>query len=206
MIKRFTLLFSLVVLPPLALWLRAADPVNDPARAAFERGNTLLRDARQACSFHAPDLLRQAAGQYRDCLVSPASNLDGGPLFSAARHNLELTKLLLAQESPLEKANGGEGQKSSANGAKEETGAGQGSADDPFSPANRKDAKATSGEANAKEGASPKSEAAKEGISAKVDTPKESTGWNDRPRRDPAAGAEKPPTHEPHPFDSQCPV
>jgi hypothetical protein len=201
MIRRFTCLFSLVILPLLALWLQAADPV-DPARAAFEHGNSLLRDARQACAFHAPELLRQAAAQYRECLARPANRLDAGNLFTAARHNLELTKLLLAQEPPPEKANGGEGQKPSGDKAKEETGAKQGGADDPFFPANRKD-----DTAQAKEGSAAKSEAAKEGTSAKAETSKDSTGWNDRPQREPAAKqAEKSAAHEPHPFDPHCPT
>ncbi|HZU36184.1 MAG TPA: hypothetical protein VFA18_09755 [Gemmataceae bacterium] len=201
MIRRFTLLFSLAVLPLLAFWIQAADP-TDPARAAFEQGNSLLRDARQACAYHAPDLLRQAAEQYRTCLASPANSLDAGNLFTAARHNLELTKLLLAQEPSPEKANGGEGQKTRGSKAKEENGANQDGTDDPFSPANRKE-----DPAKAKEGASPQSEAAKEGTSAKTEASKESTGWNDRPQREPAAKqAEKSAAHEPHPFDPHCPT
>src|SRR5262249_13170555 len=82
--KHFAVLFSLAALPALAVWLRAADSTDDPARAAFERGNALLRDARKACELHEPDLLRQAAGQYRECLESPTNRLDAGTLFKAA--------------------------------------------------------------------------------------------------------------------------
>src|SRR5262249_48873301 len=102
--KRLAVLLSLTILPTLGLWLRAADPVADPARAAFEKGNALLRDAQQACAYHEPDLLQRAAGQYRECLEAPAGSLEAGPLYTAARHNLELTKLLLAQAAPPEKA------------------------------------------------------------------------------------------------------
>jgi len=193
--KRFGILLSLAALPTLALWLRAADPVGDPAREAFEHGNVLLRDARKACALHEPDLLRQAAGQYRDCLKCPANSLAAGTLFTAARHNLELTKLLLAQAVAPEKANGGGDQKAGPNEAKKETRANQGSADDPFSPANRKDTPAKADEANAKEG-----------TSAKPDALKDSAGWNDQPRRDAGKRAEKSPAHETHPFDSQCPT
>jgi hypothetical protein len=204
--KRFAIVVSLAALPALALWLRAADPAVDPARAAFEKGNVFLRDARKACALHEPDLLLQAAGQYRECLTSPTNSLDAGPLFPAARHNLELTKLLLAQATPPEKANGGGDQKAGANEAKKETGASQDGADDPFSPANRKDDTAKADEANAKDGAPAKSESSKEGTSAKSDASKDSAGWNDRPRSEPAAKGEKPQAHEPHPIDSQCPT
>jgi hypothetical protein len=64
------------------------------ARAAYDRGNCVLRDACQGDG--APDSARleQAAQHYRACLAREPEIADGGDLFADARHNLELTKLL----------------------------------------------------------------------------------------------------------------
>jgi hypothetical protein len=193
--KCFAILVSLAALPAVALWLRAADPTDDPARSAFARGNALLRDARKACALHEPDLLRQAAGQYRECLESPTNSLDAGALSVAARHNLELTKLLLAQAEPPEKANGGRDQKAGADGAKQEKKAKPDGAGNQSPSTGHKDAATKADEANAKEGTLAKPEASKD-----------NAGWNDRPQRNETAQAQKSQPHEPHPPDSQCPT
>jgi hypothetical protein len=198
--KRLVILLSLIALPALALWLRAADPAGDPARAAFQRGNALLRDARQACAWHEPDLLRQAAGQYRDCLASPTNTLDAGSLVGAARHNLELTKLLLVQATPPEQARGAGDQETGAGEAVKENGARKNGLGDQPPSADRKDFPTKADAPNAKD---------KEGAPAKSDAAKDEAGWNNRPRRAAAAQAaqaEQPKPPEPHPFDSQCPT
>jgi tetratricopeptide (TPR) repeat protein len=81
------------------------------ARAAYDRGNCNLREACQSKGEPNADLLLQAARDYRKCLSFEKTTPGADSLFEDARHNLELTRLLLAQspagtnpsESALEK-------------------------------------------------------------------------------------------------------
>jgi hypothetical protein len=67
------------------------------ARAAYDRGNCLVNQGCPANEPVKPDLLTRAADQYQACLQHEGKVADAGSLFDDARHNLELTKLLLAQ-------------------------------------------------------------------------------------------------------------
>lgn len=80
---------------------QVAESRGDARRAAqseYDRGNCLLRQARCCPSCGDVGLLRQAADHFQACLDRQDEVVDGGTLFSDARHNLELAKLLqLAQ-------------------------------------------------------------------------------------------------------------
>jgi hypothetical protein len=66
------------------------------ARTASERAGRFLTQAR-ASSSQQKELLQQAMIQYRVCLAYEAGTTDAGRLFEDARHNLEASRLLLAQ-------------------------------------------------------------------------------------------------------------
>ena len=83
--------------PLLAGLIVRADATPADPWEAFRRGNELLRQVRQAGDKVDPGLLAQAEQQYRACLSREAATSNAGALFDAARHNLELTKLLRAQ-------------------------------------------------------------------------------------------------------------
>jgi hypothetical protein len=74
-------------------------PADDPAAAAREdreRGDALLRAAREQPDKPDVNLLAQAAERYRACLAHEATPA-AEAVFAGARHNLEMAKLLLAQ-------------------------------------------------------------------------------------------------------------
>jgi Ca-activated chloride channel family protein len=66
---------------------------------SFQRGNELLRQAQQAGMNADPAWLLQAQRQYQACLTHQAATPDAGTIVENARHNLEMTKLLLIQVS-----------------------------------------------------------------------------------------------------------
>jgi tetratricopeptide (TPR) repeat protein len=73
-----------------------ADPRT--ARAAYDRGNCAVS---QACRGDTADraLLEKAVEQYKACLAHEGQSAGAGSLFEDARHNLELAKLLLAEQA-----------------------------------------------------------------------------------------------------------
>jgi hypothetical protein len=210
-------LVVLLTLPALALWLRAADPTADPARAAFERGNALLRGARQTTFPKESDLLREAAREYRDCLASSTSTPE---LLAAARYNLELTNLLSAQVGHAGKANGsGDKQAGPREAAKPKGEDKGGPGESPTSPG-KKDGAAKSDAANPKDEARAKAEGAKtkdgsESKTAEAAKTKDGAQPNDEASKEGAndaaqAGADPLAElmQEPEPlvYDSQCPT
>lgn len=186
----------LLTLPALALWLRAADPSADPARAAFERGNDLLRQARQSTATpREVELLLQAAREYRDCLASPTGTLDSSGLFAAARYNLELTNLLSAQATRPEKASGSGDKQSGAKDAGKAKGKKEGGLGDQKTPGNKQEAATRSDDAaKTPQGAEPKNEEPKDG----ANDPTQAAGGDAL-----AQLLEEP---EPLVYDSQCPT
>jgi hypothetical protein len=191
MTKPLQFLPGLITLLVLALVLHAADPTQDRARAAFERGNALLRDAQQACAQHEPDLLRQAAGHYRDCLANPLTSPNARVLTSAARHNLELTKLLLTQAGPAEPARREEAKKERAPAPAKENGIRKDPSGNPLPATDRTDAARTPGETNARED-----------VTARPEAPRNEAGWNQPPQRQ----ADAPKLPAPQEPDNQCPT
>jgi hypothetical protein len=186
-------LVVLLTLPALALWLRAADPPADPARAAFERGNALLRQARQSSAPQELDLLRQAAREYRDCLASPAGTLESRELFAAARYNLELANLLSAQATRPQNANGSGDKQSGAGDAAKEKGRKEGGPGDQMAPGNKQEAATKPDAAKTPKGAEPKTEEPNEGASDLAQAAGDAL----------AQLMEEP---EPLVYDSQCPT
>jgi hypothetical protein len=90
----------------LVLTASAAEKNGLPAaRAAFDQGNRLLREARE--SGDSADLLTRAAQQYRECLSQETNTANAGRLFADARHNLEMVRLLLTQVGHPENAKAG---------------------------------------------------------------------------------------------------
>jgi tetratricopeptide (TPR) repeat protein len=78
---------------------RAADgDALRTARAAYDRGNCALSEATRAGGTADRGLLERAAEQYEACLGHEGSTPAPGSLFADARHNLELAKLLLADQ------------------------------------------------------------------------------------------------------------
>jgi tetratricopeptide (TPR) repeat protein len=67
------------------------------ARAAYDSGNCSLREACQKPGAPNTELLLRAAGEYRKCLSLEPATGGAAQLFEDARHNLELTRLLLAR-------------------------------------------------------------------------------------------------------------
>jgi len=182
-------ILSLSALTFLALLLRAADAPAEPARAAFERGNASLRDAQQACDHHKTELLHQAAGQYRDCLDCPVSTPEAGAFSTVARHNLELTRLLLAQATPPEKSGGDKDKEPGPGDSPKDKDGHQGGPTDQQAPPEPK------GDSGNADQANPKNDS-----STGAPAPKEKEGWNDQPKSGASAQAEK---HQP---ESQCPT
>jgi tetratricopeptide (TPR) repeat protein len=74
------------------------------ARAAYNQGNCLVQQACPADQPPSVELLARAAQQYAACLDQEDEAAQAGPLFADARHNLELTKQLLARAVPPEQS------------------------------------------------------------------------------------------------------
>jgi len=64
------------------------------ARAAYDGGNCVLRESCQDAKGPDSTMLEQAVQHFRACLARETEIADAGDLFSDARHNLELIKLL----------------------------------------------------------------------------------------------------------------
>jgi hypothetical protein len=110
--KRFAFFLALAALLTLGLWLlRGTNNLGlsaqespakgqgdlEAARADYERGNQDLQQSRQPDGSANVERLAGAADSFRACLTKEGTVKDSGSLFKDARHNLELTKLLLAQ-------------------------------------------------------------------------------------------------------------
>jgi hypothetical protein len=110
--KRFALFLAFAALLSLGLWLirgtkdlglSAQEPSAmgqgdlETARADYERGNQDLQQSRQPDGSANVERLASADDSFRACLAKESTVKDSGSLFKDARHNLELTKLLLAQ-------------------------------------------------------------------------------------------------------------
>lgn len=67
------------------------------ARAVYDRGNCAFGEACAEDGTADPALLERAAVQYEACLAREGSTPAAGSLFDDARHNLELTRLILAE-------------------------------------------------------------------------------------------------------------
>src|SRR5262249_39826906 len=67
------------------------------ARAAYDRGNTLLQQALQDGARPDPAFLTEAAEGYRRCLDQESVVPQAGDLFTDVRHNLELARLIQRQ-------------------------------------------------------------------------------------------------------------
>jgi hypothetical protein len=106
----------------------ADDEALHAARAAYDRGNCAFSDACKDEGTADPELLQRAAQQYETCLAREGSTTDAGPLFDDARHNLELTRLILSEFA--------EANKTDPEGDKPEAEKPEVSKDDPFAPSN----------------------------------------------------------------------
>jgi hypothetical protein len=95
------------------------------ARGDYDRGNCDFSDACKDENAADPELLRRAARQYETCLAREGSVPEPGSLFDDARHNLELTRLILSEFAEKDKP--------AAEADKPESTANK---DDPFAPAN----------------------------------------------------------------------
>jgi hypothetical protein len=149
------------------------------ARAAYDRGNCAFGEACAEDGTADPDLLGRAAEHYEACLAREGRTPAAGPLFSDARHNLELTRMILAEMAAESAA------ESTAAKDAPDPGDAAGARDDPFAPSNaahppegedrqkapdaqaRADAKANAGPK--KEGQPPPGAEAKAGPDAKPD-------------------------------------
>jgi hypothetical protein len=102
----------------------ADDEALHAARADYDRGNCAFSEACKDEGMADPDLLEKTVRQYEACLAREGKVADAGSLFDDARHNLELSRLILAEFKEANKpAPGGE---PSESGAK----------NDPFAPSN----------------------------------------------------------------------
>ncbi len=98
------------------------------ARAAYDRGNCAFGAACREKGTADPALLERAAEHYEACLAREGSTPAAGSLFDDARHNLELTRLILAEFAESDK------DPSAADRSEAERRAGE--SDDPFAPSN----------------------------------------------------------------------
>jgi hypothetical protein len=119
--KRLLPILTLAILATLALSVGATDAGS--AQADFERANTELSKARQPDGQYDVGRLRQAESAYQSCLAHHTDKAGESRLFEDARYNLELTRLLLAQASPRDKASDNSAQHSDDPKGKSETGA-----------------------------------------------------------------------------------
>lgn len=94
---RSLVLAGLCFITAASLAMSAGPPNVVGAWAALRRGNDLLRQAQQSGMNADPSTLLEAQRQYEACLSSQASMLNAGTLYQNARHNLEMTKLLMLQ-------------------------------------------------------------------------------------------------------------
>jgi hypothetical protein len=87
---------------------RSADSVTlHAARADYDRGNCAFREACKDEGSADPELLERAAQHYEKCLAQEEKTPAAGSLFDDARHNLELTRLILGEFAEAKKkANG----------------------------------------------------------------------------------------------------
>jgi hypothetical protein len=107
----------------------ADDEALHTARADYDRGNCAFNEACREEGTADADLLEQAAKHYETCLAREGSTSVAGSLFDDARHNLELTKLILAESAETKSPNN--------NGDDPpEPKESQAAKDDPFAPAN----------------------------------------------------------------------
>jgi hypothetical protein len=75
----------------------ADDQALHAARADYDRGNCSFGEACKEEGTADPELLQRAARQYEACLAREGSTPDAGSLYDDARHNLELTRLILSE-------------------------------------------------------------------------------------------------------------
>jgi hypothetical protein len=148
----------------------ADDQALHAARADYDRGNCAFSDACKDEGIADSELLQKAAREYEACLAREGSTSDAGSLFADARHNLELTRLILSEFAEKEKP--------TAEGDKPEPDQPEVAKDDPFAPSNS---------ANPPEGEAQNQQAdgAKDGAK-KEQKPPETVAKND---------ADRPPTH-----------
>jgi hypothetical protein len=106
----------------------ADDAALHAARAHYDRGNCAFSKACQDEGTADPDLLEQAARNYEACLAREEATASAGTLFDDARHNLELTRLILDEFA--------EEDKDPSAADRSGPGATDQPQDDPFSPAN----------------------------------------------------------------------
>jgi hypothetical protein len=98
------------------------------ARADYDRGNCAFAEACKEEGTADPDGLQKAARQYEACLAREDSTTAAGSLFDDARHNLELTRLILSEYA--------EQNQQTAEGDKPEADKPEVAKDDPFAPSN----------------------------------------------------------------------
>jgi hypothetical protein len=106
----------------------ADDEALHAARADYDRGNCAFAEACKDEGTADADGLQKAAHQYEACLAREGSAPAAGPLFDDARHNLELTRLILSEFA--------EQNKQAAEGDKPESDKPEVARDDPFAPSN----------------------------------------------------------------------
>jgi tetratricopeptide (TPR) repeat protein len=106
----------------------ADDQAMHAARAAYDRGNCAFCEACKDEGTAESEALDRAAKHYEACLAHEGSGPAPGTLFEDARHNLELTRLILSEFAEAEK------DPSAAERSRPDDPAQAG--DDPFSPSN----------------------------------------------------------------------
>ncbi len=106
----------------------ADDEALHAARAAYDRGNCAFGEACKDEGAADPEALQRAAQQYETCLAREGSTAPAGSLFDDARHNLELTRLILSEFA--------EANKPAAEGDRPEPDKPKVAKDDPFAPSN----------------------------------------------------------------------